>query len=213
MESLKSKQRRAIAIYETLLGQFDDLSPFLFHRNAFELLVAVILSAQCTDERINKVTPALFAAFPTPKALSEAPIEQVMALLKSVNFFRAKSANIIKTAHDICTRFNGQVPSALDDLITLAGVGRKTANVVLGQYFGEPGITVDTHVKRVTNRWKFSNSDDATHIEFDLAKIWPKETWIDFSTVTILHGRRTCKAIKPLCGSCPVSQYCPSYRV
>ncbi len=210
MESLQSKRQRADAIYERLKRHFDDLGPFLIHCNPFELLVAVILSAQCTDDRVNRVTPALFAAFPTPKLLSEAPIEKVMHLLKSVNFFKTKSAHIIETARVIYRDFGGQVPQTLEELIRLPGVGRKTANVVLGQAFSVPGITVDTHVKRLANRWQFTLSVDATEIEFDLAEIWPRATWIDFSTLTILHGRQTCDARKPLCDICVISCYCPS---
>jgi endonuclease-3 len=173
------------------------------------LLVAVILSAQCTDERVNLVTPALFKAFPDPNALAEAPLEEVMRYIQSVNYYKTKSLNIIKTAVMIRDLYAGTVPADLSHLIQLPGVGRKTANVVLGQAFGVPGITVDTHVKRLSQRWGFSTHDDPVRVEQDLMRIWPKETWIDFSTMTILHARQTCKAIKPFCATCLLSDLCP----
>jgi endonuclease-3 len=207
-ESRDSKKKRASAIATILRTENPDIKSFLNHRNTFELLIAVILSAQCTDERVNLTTPALFEAYPSAKAMANASLEDLEKLIKSINYFRAKSANIKKTAQILDEKFGGEVPATLDELITLAGVGRKTANVVLGQAFGIPGITVDTHIKRVTRRLGFTKNSDPVKIEFDLQKVWPTELWNDLSTTLILLGRSTCKANRAFCERCVISSYC-----
>ena len=209
-ESIANANTRAIKIFDVLKETYPPVTTFLTHKNEFELLIAVILSAQCTDERVNMVTPALFDALPTPKIMANADIDTIRDLIKSINFCNNKAKNIQATAQILMDDHNSQVPADLDALIALPGVGRKTANVILGQAFDIPGITVDTHVKRLTNRLGFSKKDDAVKIEFDLIKRWPKEIWIDMSTLLILHGRTICPARKPNCKDCQIKQYCPS---
>ena len=209
-ESKQNKTDRSVKIFEILSDHYPPVTTFLTHKNNFELLIAVILSAQCTDERVNLVTPKLFKVLPTPQKMADAEPEVVRDLIKSINFFNNKSKNIQKTAHILHTKYNGDVPARLDELITLPGVGRKTANVILGQSFNIPGITVDTHVNRLTNRLGFTKNNDAVKIEYDLIKIWPEVIWIDFSTLLILHGREVCNARKPKCAECIISDYCPS---
>ena len=198
----------AIDVYTALAEKYPTDQAFLTHKNDFELLIAVILSAQCTDERVNKTTPALFDAYPTPQALAKAPIESIKTLIKSINFFNNKAANIKRASQQLIDKFHGVVPHTIDEMITLAGVGRKTANVMLCQAFNTPGVTVDTHVKRVTKRLGFHNLEDATKVELKLKKLWPDSIWSHFSTILILHGRDTCKAHKGSCDSCLVESLC-----
>lgn len=206
------KKEKAAKCYEILSKKYPNVGTFLNHGSPFQLLIAVILSAQCTDERVNKVTPALFDKYSTAKELSNASLDQVKQLIKSVNFFNNKSINIIKTAEILENQYEGEVPKELDKLVTLPGVGRKTANVVLGQAFGIPGITVDTHVKRVMTRLGFTKNTDPVKIEQDLMKTWDKETWTDFSSITILHGRETCDARSPKCERCELQIYCNNFK-
>ena len=212
-ESNRLKKERAVRIFDILKSHYPPVTTFLTHKNEFELLIAVILSAQCTDERVNIVTPALFDVLPTPQAFVDADIDVIKDLIKSINFFNNKAINIQKTCHILCDKHNSSVPNNLEDLIELPGVGRKTANVILGQAFDIPGITVDTHVKRLCNRLKFTKHDDAVKAEYDLIKIWPTDIWIDMSTLLILHGRTTCNARSPKCSSCIISKDCPSKTV
>ena len=209
-ESLANKKKRALEIHTLLLVQYPGLSTFLTHQNTFELLIAVILSAQCTDERVNLTTPALFKALPTPELMAQAPLDSIKELIKSINFFNNKAKNIQSTAQILLDDHQGNVPANLDDLIKLPGVGRKTANVVLGQAYDIPGITVDTHVKRLSQRLGFTKHSDAVKAETDLMSIWPEATWIDFSSLLILHGRNVCNARKPKCKECVLEQLCPS---
>ena len=209
-ESKQKKKDRAIAIFDILKDTYPPVTTFLTHKNEFELLIAVILSAQCTDDRVNMVTPALFDALPTPQAFVGADLDDIKDLIKSINFFNNKAKNIQATAQILLDDHKGSVPPNLDDLIKLPGVGRKTANVVLGQAFDIPGITVDTHVKRLSQRLGFTKHDDAVKAEYDLNLIWPKETWIDYSSLLILHGRKVCNARKPKCGECQLMDLCPS---
>ena len=210
-ESLKSKRERALHIFDYLKNHYPPVTTFLTHKNDFELLIAVILSAQCTDDRVNIVTPSLFDALPTPQAFVNAELNEIKELIKSINFFNNKAINIQKTANILVDKHNGKVPSDLDALIELPGVGRKTANVVLGQAFDIPGITVDTHVKRLSQRLGFTKNDDAVKAEYDLIKIWPQETWIDYSSLLILHGRKVCNARKPKCDDCGLTKLGPFY--
>jgi endonuclease-3 len=175
----------------------------------FQLLVATILSAQCTDKRVNLVTPKLFAAFPTPKAMAEADLGAIEELVKTCGLYRAKAANISKMSKILMERFGGQVPATIEELVTLPGVGRKTANVVLGDAFGIPGLTVDTHLGRVSRRLGLSRSDNAERVERDLMILVPQQLWTRFSHQAINHGRSLCLARKPLCGACGLTD-CPS---
>lgn len=182
----------------------------LTHRNAFELLAATILSAQCTDERVNQQTPLLFQAYPDPAALSEARPPDVERIIKPLGFFRAKAANLLGMARKLVEDFDGKVPRTLDELVTLPGVGRKTANVVLGTAFGIPsGVVVDTHVRRLTNLLGLTRHTDPVKIEADLMALLPDSEWIDFSHRLIHHGRRICIARRPKCLECPLLSVCP----
>jgi endonuclease III len=179
--------------------------------NPLQLLVATILSAQCTDKRVNMVTPVLFAKYPTAADYAAANRADVEAIIVSTGFFRAKTTSIIGMAQALCDRFGGEVPPRLKDLVTLPGVGRKTANVVLGNAFGIPGITVDTHMLRLTNRFDWTTSDDPVKVEADIAALIPRKEWTLLSHRVIWHGRRVCHARKPACGACALAPWCPSF--
>ena len=186
----------------------------LDHRNALELLVATILSAQCTDERVNKVTPALFARYPDAAALATADREELEQMIHSTGFYRNKAKNIQEACRRIVSDYDGEVPADMTALLTLAGVARKTANVVLGTaYQIADGIVVDTHVKRLAERLGLTKQSDPEKIERDLMALTPQEEWIDLSHLLIFHGRRVCDARKPQCGACVVAQFCPSAAV
>ncbi len=209
-ETVEEKRNRAATIYGLLSKEYPHVTTFLDHGSPFQLLIAVILSAQCTDARVNLVTPALFGAFPTAERLAEADHDQVKGLIASVNYCNAKTEHIIRTAQILVTSFNGQVPVEMESLLTLPGVGRKTANVVRGQAFGLPGITVDTHVNRLVNRLGFVNDRDPERIEHQLGAIWQDSIWSDFSTQLIVHGRKICDARRPKCDECLLNELCPS---
>ena len=180
----------------------------LSHQSPWELLVATILSAQCTDQRVNQVTPVLFKRYKTPPQLAAARLPELEQIIRSTGFFKSKAKNLVACADAITTRFSGRVPDRMDDLVTLPGVGRKTANVLLGQAFGQPAIVVDTHVKRVSNRLKLTRSDDPVQIEQDLQELLPSSQWTSISQRLLLHGRYVCVAHKPLCGRCPIYDEC-----
>lgn len=180
-------------------------------RTPLELLVATVLSAQCTDARVNQVTPRLFERYPDAAAYAAADREELETLVQPTGFFRAKAANILGIGQQLCERFGGEVPGRLDDLVTLPGVGRKTANVVLGNAFDVPGITVDTHVGRLSRRLGWSTSADPERVEADLMALFPKREWTRLSHTLIWHGRRCCHARRPACGACPVARLCPSF--
>ncbi len=183
----------------------------LDHQTPLQLLVATILSAQCTDERVNKVTPALFAAFPAARDLAQAPTERLEELIHSTGFFRAKARSIQGASRILHEKYAGEVPAEMDLLLELPGVARKTANVVLGSAFGlSVGVVVDTHVKRLSARLGFTEQTDPNKVEKDLMALLPRERWIAFSHQLILHGRATCVARKPRCNECVLSPYCPS---
>lgn len=179
--------------------------------SALELLVAAILSAQCTDVRVNLVTPALFAAYPDAAAYAGANRAALETMIESTGFFRAKANSIMGAAAMICSDFQGQVPDRLDQLVRLPGVGRKTANVVLGEAFGVPGITVDTHVGRLSRRFGWSTELDPDKVEQDLMGLFPRKDWIDVSHRVVTHGRRCCHARKPACGACGLAPLCPAF--
>ena len=181
----------------------------LQHDNPLQLLVATILSAQCTDARVNMVTPALFKRFPDAAAFASAPLRSLESAIRTTGFFRNKAKSIRECCRAIQQRFGGKVPARLEDLVTLPGVGRKTANVVLGAAFGIPGITVDTHVGRVSRRLALTRQEDPVKVEFDLMDLIPQERWSTFSLQLIYHGRKVCHARSPRCGECPLRELCP----
>jgi endonuclease III len=180
-------------------------------RSPFELLVATVLSAQTTDMRVNMVTPVLFAAYPTPAALAAADREDVERIIQSTGFFRAKTQAIMGLSQAIVERFDGEVPGRLRDLVTLPGVGRKTANVVLGNAFGVPGITVDTHFGRLVRRFGWTAETEPDKVEAEVGALFPRRDWVLLSHRLIWHGRRRCHARRPACGACPLAPMCPSY--
>ncbi len=206
--------KRIGPILALLHAEYPDAECALNHKNAFELLVATILSAQCTDERVNKVTPALFARFPTPAAMAAADRAELEALVRSTGFFRNKAKNIQGAAERIVAAYDGEVPNEMAELLTLPGVARKTANVVLGVVYGiADGVVVDTHVKRLSTRLKLTKSTTPEKIERDLMKITPREEWINLSHLLIFHGRQVCVARKPRCGACTLVTLCPAAQV
>ncbi len=204
---LKKQARKVIPI---LKRQYPRVQCALHHQNAYELLAATILSAQCTDERVNLVTPALFASYPTPQQLAKARQTDVEKLIQSCGFFRNKATNLRGMAQALVARFAGEIPRTLEDLVTLPGVGRKTANVVLGTAYGiTSGIVVDTHVKRIVRLLGLSAADSPEQIERDLLALLPRKEWIDFSHRLIHHGRQICVARRPRCQDCPLLSICP----
>lgn len=182
----------------------------LLHRSPLQLLVATILSAQCTDERVNMVTPALFARFPDAAALAGSGRDELESLIRSTGFFRSKAGAIQAMSQDIVVRFDGRVPERMDELVTLRGVGRKTANVILGVAFGQPGFPVDTHVIRLTRRLALTAESDPVAIEEDICGVTPPDQWTDLGLRLILHGRRVCRARTPHCAECVLRDLCPS---
>jgi endonuclease III len=200
------------AVFENLSKIYGSADTELTYDDPFQLLVAVILSAQCTDARVNMTTPALFAKYPTAEKLAKAKQTDVEKLIHSCGFFRAKAKAIIGTAGSLVEKFGGKVPGTLDELITLRGVGRKTASVVLSEAFGVPAIAVDTHVKRVSYRLGWTRNSDPVKIEFDLREVVPMELWNDVNGLLIFHGRRICHARKPKCPECPIREYCEFYQ-
>ncbi len=192
--------------YPTAHCELDFASPF-------QLLVATILSAQCTDARVNSVTPIVFAKYPTPADLAAADRAELEQLIASTGFFRAKAASLQGMAARVVDAYGGAVPRRLDELVTLPGVGRKTANVVLGNAFGVPGITVDTHVGRLSRRFGWSEATQPEKVEADLCSLFPRSEWTNLSHRMIWHGRRICHARTPACGVCPLAGQCPSYGI
>ncbi|HEX9442512.1 MAG TPA: endonuclease III [Candidatus Binatia bacterium] len=209
-ESVGEKKRRARAIAARLAEAYPGLKVPLDHKNTFELLVAVILSAQSTDEMVNRVTPELFRRYPSPAALARAPLGQIEKLIRRLGLFHAKALALKKMSRQLAESHAGEVPATMEELTSLAGVGRKTANVILGHAFGVPGIIVDTHCKRVSRRLGLTREEDPEKIERDLMKLLPPEEWTGFSHRLVLHGRRVCHARKPDCPRCPVNDLCPS---
>ena len=210
VESIESKKKRAIEIIECLKKKFPEAGIELHFKNQVELLVATILSAQCTDKRVNMVTPSLFKKYKTVKDYANANPKTFEKEIHSTGFFRAKAKNIIGCAKEIVKRFGGQVPNQMEDLVTLPGIGRKTANVILGNIFDIPGLVVDTHMKRIANRLGLTDKQDPEKIEFALNEIVPKKDWTLFSHLIIWHGRRTCFARNPNCAQCTINTLCPS---
>lgn len=209
--TLSPTERRRLAdrVFATLTERYPNPSCALDHRSPFQLLVATILSAQCTDKRVNAVTPALFERFPTAEAFADAPVEAIEELIKSCGFYRAKAANISQASRAIVERFNGEVPATLEELVQLPGVGRKTANVVLGNAFGiASGFVVDTHVLRLSRKIGLSDEETPEKVERDLNELVPQNDWVDGSHRLIYLGREYCVARRPQCDACPLGEFC-----
>lgn len=205
--------RRARRIDRALAVRYPDARCELDFSTPLELLVATVLSAQTTDVRVNQVTPELFQTYPDARAYAEADRVELEELLKPTGFFRAKTQALIGLGQALVERFDGVVPRRLDDLVTLPGVGRKTANVVLGNAFGVPGITVDTHVGRLARRLGWTTEEDPVKVEQDIGSLLERRDWTMASHRLIFHGRRTCHARRPACGACPVASLCPSFGI
>jgi endonuclease-3 len=203
--------RRARKIDRVLAVTYPDARCELDFTNPFELLVATVLSAQTTDKRVNSVTPTLFAKYPDAPALAAADRADVEAIVQPTGFYRAKTDSVLRLAQALVERYDGEVPGRLADLVTLPGVGRKTANVVLGDAFGVPGITVDTHFGRLARRFGWTEETDPVKVEHEVGALFPKKDWVLLNHHLIWHGRRVCHARTPACGACPVARWCPSY--
>ena len=210
---MPEKKVRAQVIYRQLSKNYPNVRCELDYKNAFQLLIATVLSAQCTDKRVNQTTPALFKKYPNPQKMAKADLKDIQNLVKSTGFFRAKAKNIKGLSNKILKDFDGKVPSNLEDLITLPGVGRKTANVVLGHAFGIPGITVDTHFGRLSRRFGWSKQNDPVKVEFEVAELIARKEWTNLSQRMIWHGRRVCHSRKPACGACSLAKLCPSFGI
>jgi len=204
----QSNRNRVTNIIKVLSKDIPDSTIALNFSTPFELLIATILSAQCTDVRVNEVTKGLFKKYRSPKDYAEAESKELEEDIRPTGFYRNKAKSIQRSCQELVDRFGGKVPKTLEALVTLPGVGRKTANVLLGNAFGIPGIVVDTHVRRVSQRIGLTKNDDPVKIEFDLMEIVPKEEWTHFSNLLVWHGRRTCMARKPLCETCTIRKWC-----
>ena len=211
--SQAEKRKRAMAIYRILSKRYPSVRCELDFKNPLQLLVATVLSAQCTDKRVNAVTPALFKKYKNAADFAGANMRELQALIKSTGFYRAKAKNIKGLAMKIVTEHNGKVPDTLEELVKLPGVGRKTANVVLGHAFDTPGITVDTHFGRLSRRFGWTKDNDPVKVEFEVMELIPQKEWTNLSQRMIWHGRRICHSRKPACGACPLAKLCPSFGI
>jgi endonuclease-3 len=207
------RKARTRQILKVLTRLYPDAHCALHFRNPLELLIATILSAQCTDVRVNLVTPALFARYPDARAFAGANRKELEKAIKTTGFFRNKARNIQECCKALVEHHGGQVPGTMEELVPLAGIGRKTANVVLGNAFGVPGITVDTHVGRLSRRLGLTEEVDPVKVERDLMELVPKKDWTMFSHRVIFHGRQVCHSRKPLCGECALAKWCPKTGV
>ena len=207
---LKKEQWRVGEIIHRLDKSFPDAETELKHESPWQLLASTILSAQCTDARVNQVTPGLFRRYPAPLDMSKADREELEGIIRSTGFYKSKANSLIGCAKEIVGRFGGRVPEKMEELTTLPGVGRKTANVVLGSAFKKPAVVVDTHVRRVANRLKLTRSDDPEQIEIDLGRLMPEEKWTSGSHRILLHGRYVCVARSPRCLECSLFDLCPA---
>ena len=205
-----ARTRRARRMGRVLAEMYPDAHCALHFSNPLELLVATVLSAQCTDARVNLVTPRLFTRFPDAKAYAHADVHEVEELIRSTGFFRAKAAHIVAIGQAIEDRYDGEVPACLDELVTLPGVGRKTSNVVLGNAFGVPGLTIDTHFGRLARRFGWTQETDPVKVESAVGKLFPPSDWTILSHRVIAHGRTLCTARRPKCERCPLRDLCPS---
>lgn len=211
MEDLAARKRRTRAILKALAAQYPDVDCELDFHTPLELLMATVLSAQSTDRRVNAVTPALFSRVRSAEDLAAIDRTELEDLIAPTGFFRQKAKSLIGIGQALCERFGGEVPVDLDALVTLPGVGRKTANVILGEAFGVPGITVDTHVLRLSRRFGWTQEADPVKVEQDLMALWARKDWTLDSQLVIWHGRRRCHARKPACGACTVARWCPAF--
>ena len=210
----RGAKQRAVEVVRRLAGEYPGTAKELCalkFENPYQLLVATILSAQSTDETVNKVTPAVFERYPTPEDLANANPEELEKLIYPTGFFRSKAKSLIGMARAIVERFGGEVPRDLEDLVTLPGVGRKTANVILGNAFDIPGITVDTHFGRLVRRWRWTAEEDPVKVEHAIGELIERSEWTLLSHRVIFHGRRVCHARKPACGVCVLAKDCPSF--
>lgn len=213
MADFEVEKRRMSQIIKILKREYPEATISLRFGNPFELLVATILSAQTTDVRVNMVTPALFKRFGTPEKMAKAKVQDIEELVRTVGFYKAKAKSLSEAAKSLVKDFGGKVPRTMEELVKLRGVGRKTANVILGNAFGVPGLPVDTHVGRVARRTGFSTSEDPARVEQDLMKVVPKKDWTQFSHLYIAHGRAICTSRRAYCERCPINVYCPKVGV
>jgi endonuclease-3 len=213
MSADRETRKRASAIYRVLTKTYPDVRCELDFENPLQLLIATVLSAQCTDKRVNAVTPRLFRKYKNVRAYAKAPLAEIEEIIYPLGFYHAKARHIKGLATTIIEEFDGEVPRTLEELITLPGVGRKTANVVLGHAFDIPGITVDTHFGRLSRRFHWSASMDPVKVEFEVGELIPQPEWTNLSQRMIWHGRRVCHSRKPACGACTLAKLCPSVGI
>ncbi len=206
-------KERAQKIIKVLKKTYPDVECALHHENPFQLTIATILSAQCTDKRVNIVTPPLFKKYPTPKHFAKAPVQDIERMIHSTGFYKNKAKAIKGLCQMLGSGYQGKVPKTLEELVKLPGIGRKTANVILGVAYGVPGVVVDTHVTRLTNRMGLTKQKDPVKIEFEMMDLIPKKDWTDFGLLLIAHGRAVCEARKPKCKVCPVNNLCPKIGI
>lgn len=211
--SKESERRRCIEIIKILQREYPEARCYLDFKTPYQLLVATILSAQCTDERVNLTTPLLFAKYPDAHSMSKAPLKTIEKLIQSTGFYRMKAKSILETSKRLVSEYNGEVPRTLEELVHLRGVGRKTANVILGNAYNTPGFVVDTHVGRITRRLGFTKEMDPVKVEFEVREFVPREHWSMFSLWLIAHGRAVCTARRAKCDECPLRQLCPKVGV
>ncbi len=210
-ETFQDKQKRAMDIYRRLKKLYPNAHCELNFKNPLQLLVATILAAQCTDKRVNKVTPALFKKYKNAEQFASANRKELEELIQSTGFYRNKATSILNMSQKVCNEYGGQIPDDMDELVKLPGVGRKTANVLLGEAFGKPGITVDTHFGRLSRRFGWTKQTDPVKVEFEIAELIKPKYWTELSQLIIWHGRRRCHARKPACGACSLAELCPSF--
>ena len=210
-ETFEEKQKRAMEIYRRLKKLYPNAHCELNFKNPLQLLVATILAAQCTDKRVNKVTPALFKKYKNAEQFASANRKELEELIQSTGFYRNKATSILNMSQKVCNEYGGQIPDEMDELVKLPGVGRKTANVLLGEAFGKPGITVDTHFGRLSRRFGWTKQTDPVKVEFQIAELIKPKYWTELSQLIIWHGRRRCHARKPACGACSLAELCPSF--
>ena len=210
-ETFQDKQKRAMEIYRRLKKLYPNAHCELNFKNPLQLLVATILAAQCTDKRVNKVTPALFKKYKNAEQFASANRKELEELIQSTGFYRNKATSILNMSQKVCHEYGGQIPDEMDELVKLPGVGRKTANVLLGEAFGKPGITVDTHFGRLSRRFGWTKQTDPVKVEFEIAELIKPKYWTELSQLIIWHGRRRCHARKPACGACSLAELCPSF--
>ncbi|HQJ75380.1 MAG TPA: endonuclease III [Bacteroidota bacterium] len=212
-ENKEEKKERAKKIISILKKEYPEAKTKLIFKNPFQLLISTILSAQCTDDRVNEVTKELYKKYKTPEDFANAKIEELEKEIFSTGFYKEKAKKIKACSRSIIEKFQGNIPDNIDDLVKLEGIGRKTANVILGSAFGKPAIPVDTHVKRLSNLLKLAESSNPDKIEFELMYIIDKKNWTLFADLLMAHGRKICNAKKPKCNECTISDYCPSKKI